>query len=265
MSLLSTIGKFIGLGAAPFTGGLSLIPAAISTGLDVAGGIAKGRAADRAQTDAYNQVADQNALDRYKYAADQARAQYNAAPNLLSRAMFGDVMSGMTPVSFGADGRLTGGISSNLFSDATKEAGRNMSADALKRMLSNNPLNLPDIPTATARQQPGTADKVLGYMGLGGSAIRGVRDAMKPPEKSVTLDDLARIFGGRGGGGTGTTTTSGQGGPTYGSGPMGDSGAMSYNPVSPKPGQYGFYSDDTTMNPSNLGIARNPRIMRPRP
>src|SRR5215831_7050689 len=115
MGWLSTIGKIAGIAGAPFTGGLSLIPAAVSAAGDVASSIEKGRSAERAQTNQLNQQDDLMALKRQQMAEDQARSNFNVAPNLYSRAMLGDVTANMQPLAYGPDGKLTGGISSSLF------------------------------------------------------------------------------------------------------------------------------------------------------
>jgi hypothetical protein len=198
MSILSTIGKIVGIGAAPFTGGLSLIPTLAGAAGDIMGGIAKGRAAERGQTDAYNAAQDQGALVRANMADNQARTNYNAVPNLYTRALLGDVTANMQPLAYGPDGKLTGGISSALFSDATREAGRNMSADAVKRMFSSNPVGLPDIPQPTARQAPTGLDKFLNIGSLVGGSMGAIRNATTPPPKGLTIDDLRSIFGGGG-------------------------------------------------------------------
>jgi hypothetical protein len=172
--ILSTIGKVYNSKAGE----------AIKTGLDVAGAVEKGRAAERAQTDAANAA---------RYNAERANAitNFSAPLGRAEQVGLGDIMANWQPLTY-ENGKFSGGLSPALLGPNSRAAGQALSKTALDAMLSGNPAGLPTIPD---RVSPTGVDTALNVAGtLGGAA--GAYDAAQTAKKQNTaLQTIIDTYG----------------------------------------------------------------------
>jgi hypothetical protein len=179
----------------------------IRMGLDTAGGYGQGKAAERAQQNANAAADDADNLRRYQIERENAAANFSAPGKRLSQAEYGDIVSGLQPMVVGPDGKITGGLSPALFSQATRDAGKSLSARAVEQALSDNPSGVNQtLPEKTARAMPGVSDQVFGILGTAGGALNAADERKRQQSQTASLKELADIMSGRrAAGSTGST------------------------------------------------------------
>ncbi len=179
MGFLSSLAKLGGAIAAPFTGGASLALSALGGIGDVMGSSAAGAANQRAgenqqATNLYNaqsqnygtqQSAILNLLNQMNN-MQMERAQFGATSpqNYAQNALMGDRLANAQKVTISHPRAniptISGGFDPSMWSQNTRDLGREMSTDALARMRQ-----------APQMQQAGWLEKLLGYGGLAGGLL----------------------------------------------------------------------------------------------
>jgi hypothetical protein len=173
MGFLSALGALAGIGAAPFTGGASLVPTILGTAGQVAGGIAGGRAQGRASEAELLTARDRAAVDRYQaeqnaklqaaqlaedIERDRATRALTSGQTRAGQAALGDILANIksSQVS-GLPGYIpkisfSGGLTPELLGPLARTSGQTLARDALMAQLTGS-----DVPATPDLSALGTA------------------------------------------------------------------------------------------------------------
>lgn len=204
MGFWSKFGKVASIAApiiaAPFTGGTSLLglagvgaktAAGIGSALGVAGNIAGAASAGRAQGRVTEAGVNQN-QDQLRLQA--ARLNLDAPGQRAQNSVRGDILAGAQPLSIngpithtgGKMPQISGGLSPSLFSDNTRNLGKDMSRQALLSQMQG------DAFTPTPLPQAGKLDTFLNTIGGVGN-VMGALGAAAPPHRIPQIPNLGRV------------------------------------------------------------------------
>jgi len=199
----------------------------IKAGGEVAGAVSAGRAGGRAEENLGAQAQDRTAIDRYQ--AEQLAklgganllegATKDRADRFLTDSMvrakqvgLGDLLANMQDVdisglpSYIPHMQFTGGLRPSALGPNARQAGRNLSRQALEAQMSGADIpNLPDVsglgtnaPDLTPLQHAGKLDTILnmlGYAGLGAGLLPPGKPNTPPFEASVPRHDITYGMG----------------------------------------------------------------------
>lgn len=213
----------------------------IRTGLDVAGDIEKGRAADRAQQNQYAAFDDILAQQRYEKERANAITNANAPAKFSRQVVLGDILANLKPFTYdNKTGAMSGGLGPWVLGENARTSGEALSKSALDRQLSGNPYNLPEIPKPTPRKTGNALDtglNIAGTIGAGADATRSLStDTSKPSYLDLLMDYMRTRNGANGGAQTPTTAQT----PTRRNAPVIDAGGYTapaddpYAPIRPR-------------------------------
>lgn len=161
------------------------------------------------QTQGHDAQALQRAALLEKMGMDRAQMGIDAPMARTKQAAYGDALKNVQDVNIDFQGQtgpmskfnVTGGIRPSMFGQNARDAGGELGRQALMALMSKSdvpamtdvpePSPLVEMPELSQPQGSGVLEKVLGGVGLGGSILGGIGDALKkqPPVMNSGMID----------------------------------------------------------------------------
>lgn len=166
-------------------GGGSTLGKVISTGTDVAGQIAAGRAAGRAQEARNANETNATNSNRYRASLDAAQFDADRRKALAREALSGSMLKNLQDTKITAPegvrmGQVSGGLRPSLLTNRGV-VGDDMERKATMALLASNPVtSAPKMPDLVEQPESSWMDNLLTGASYAGTAIGTLRDSMTP-------------------------------------------------------------------------------------